>query len=102
MAVDLINLGLFILVPALASLFICIFFFISQVYNEDFYVEDDERTPQTPIEKFFDRTFKFSFIACCLSAFIFAIAMYFKTFYLLTIFLILAPLWLLWGYFKSE
>lgn len=96
------NLGLCILVPALSSLFICLLFFISQVYNEDWYFEDDAEPPQTQMEKFMDKAFKFSLVACCLSAFIFALAMYFKAFYLLSIFLVLAPLWILWGYFKSE
>ena len=101
MDIKLINLGLFILVPALSIMFICLLFVIPQLYNDDWYFDDDEDQPLTQKEKLLNIAFKSSLSTCCFSAFIFAFAMYMKGFYLLSIFLIVAPIWILWGFFKD-
>lgn len=101
MDIKLINLGLFILVPALSIMFICLLFVIPQLYNDDWYFDDNEDSPLTLTDKLLDIAFKYSLSACCFSTFIFALAMYIKGFYLLSIFLTFAPIWILWGFFKD-
>ncbi len=101
MDIQLIDFGLFILVPALSIMFICLLFVIPQLYNDDWYFDDDEYPPLTQKDKLLNITFKSSLSACCFSAFIFALAMYLKGFFLLAIFLTIAPIWILWGFFKD-
>lgn len=96
MNIDLIKIGLIILIPALFIMIICLLFIIPDVYSEEWHFEDEETLPPTPKEKLIEYCFKLSLYACCFSAYIFAFAFYFKTFYLLSIFLALAPIWVLW------
>ncbi len=102
MDIDLINLALFIFIPAFFILFICVLVGLPQVYNDEWCFYDEEESSQTTTEKPVNVAFKYSLFACCLSGFIFALAMYFKTFYLASILLIFATLWILWRYLKNE
>lgn len=94
MDIDWIKIGLIILIPALFIMIICLLFIIPEVYSEEWHFEDEE-TP-TLKEKLIEYCFKLSLYACCFSAYIFALAFYFKAFYLLSIFLALAPIWVFW------
>ena len=102
MDVDLINLAIFIFFPVFFILFICVLVGLPQVYNDEWYFDDEDEVPQTKMAKLTNIAFKYSLFACCLSGFIFALAMYFKTFYLASILLIFATLWILWRYLKNE
>lgn len=94
MNINWIKIGLIILIPALFIMIICLLFIIPEVYSEEWHSEDEE-TP-TLKEKLIEYCFKLSLYACCFSAYIFAFAFYFKAFYLLSIFLALAPIWVFW------
>lgn len=94
MDIDWIKIGLIILIPALFIMIICLLFIIPEVYSEEWHFEDEE-TP-TLKEKLIEYCFKLSLYACCFSAYIFALAFYFKAFYLLSILLALAPIWVFW------
>ena len=102
MDIDLINLALFIFFPAFFILSICVLVSLPQVYNDEWYFDDEDEVPQTKMAKLTNIAFKYSLFACCLSGFIFTLPTYFKTCYLGSLLLVCATLCILWRYLKNE
>lgn len=103
---SLLNFGLILLIPALIILIGSIVMALPDLYREDDYLEDDCLDDEDDIKelnklKWIYFLLKYSLLTLCLSSYIFALDFYFKEMYILTLFLILAPIWVLWDYYRD-
>lgn len=94
---DLLNLGLIVLIPSLIVLIISIMVVLPEMYNDDWYYDDDIETRK---DKIIAKCFKYSLIACCLSSYIFALGFYLIGAYWLSLLCIFAPIYVFWDYKK--
>ncbi|TCM67519.1 hypothetical protein EC844_10833 [Acinetobacter calcoaceticus] len=97
---DLLNLALWIFIPAFIIMMICVLISWPEIYNDDWYF-DDEEPELTQKDILINAGFKYSLIAVCISGGIFALDFYLKSLYLFTIFLMLAVIWGYWGFIKN-
>ena len=96
---DLLNFGLIVLIPSLIVLIISVMVVLPEMYNDDWYYDDDEYI-ETRKDKVIANCFKYSLIACCLSAYIFALDFYLKGAYWLSLLCVFAPIYVFWDYKK--
>ncbi|TCM67523.1 hypothetical protein EC844_10837 [Acinetobacter calcoaceticus] len=73
----------------------------SEMYKHDNDFEQDYDFPKTRKEKIIWAGFKYSAVALCIAGGLLIIDSYLKGMYLLTLFLILAAIWIYWSYKKD-
>lgn len=90
------SLAFSILIPSLSIMLICTLMSLSEIYQDDWYLEDDEESTSTSKAELTHFFWKCGLVGCCISLYIFALDSYDKGFYFITVLLILSPIWIFW------